>query len=288
MKKVISILLILTTAFCFISCNNASKDKSISVFNSQKQTIVLDPGHGGENSIEKGAEGYDGTAEYTLNDSVAVLLKEALEKEGYNVIYTREPYVDNEEMTLTQRTNKINEIMPDLVISIHHDASNVDKENVKGYTIYYSNYKPVLDNSDVYFQFKNSSVKYPFVKEEIIDETTYVTYKENEVEITTNSNVGGYLINDETPCKEAEKSLEFANILDGYFRELSYIGPINVGVDSVLHNEFRILRMSKAPSVLLECGFVSNPKELDEIKKESNQKKLVKQIVKGVNNFFDN
>ena len=44
--------------------------------------------------------------------------------------------------------------------------------------------------------------------------------------------------------------------------------------------------MANCPSVLIECGFLSNKNEVEQIKNEENQDKLINKIVKSVNKYF--
>ncbi len=54
--------------------------------NQAKPVIIIDAGHGGEDS---GAVGVNGISEKDLNLSVAILIGEEFKSKGYNVVYTR-------------------------------------------------------------------------------------------------------------------------------------------------------------------------------------------------------
>lgn len=93
----------------------------------EKQLIILDPGHGGEDG---GATGIDGTLEKDLNLQVSLKLRDILTVMGYEVIMTRESDIsihDEEADTTRERkhTDLINragmiEKNPDcLYIGIH-------------------------------------------------------------------------------------------------------------------------------------------------------------------------
>lgn len=252
--------------------------------NTNQYTIVIDPGHGGEKSKDKGATARDGTKESDLNDSVATKLYKSLKKEGYTVKYTRRPYINKEEFSLTKRTNIINTLKPDLVISIHHDSTGNKKRNKTGYSIYYSSYKKNLDNAGLYVQ--KGKKQYIFIKEKIINETTSVYYKENgKIQIAKGRN--NVIVKDNTPCKVAKRSLSCAKYINGEMLKLPYINPlINTNGFPVIDNNFRLLRVSNYPSLLIECGVMSNNIELRKIKDEQNQKDLVYRITKGINNYF--
>ena len=59
---------------------------SIAASVEQKGTVVIDAGHGGEDS---GAVGVNGILEKNVNLEIAMLIGEYLEDAGYNVVYTR-------------------------------------------------------------------------------------------------------------------------------------------------------------------------------------------------------
>lgn len=79
-------------------------------------TILVDPGHGGE---ELGARGPDGTPEKDVNLTVSLLLKAALEARGATVVMTR---MDDTTSGPNDRANQINQVQPTLALSIHYNA----------------------------------------------------------------------------------------------------------------------------------------------------------------------
>lgn len=93
-------------------------------------TIGVDAGHGGSNV---GALGPAGVYEKELSLSIAMLLKDALEKEGATVLTTRtrDQFVANEDrLSYYRRTD------PDLLLSIHLNSS-INPVDVKGTATYY-------------------------------------------------------------------------------------------------------------------------------------------------------
>ena len=80
--------------------------------------IMLDPGHGG---ADPGAVGRLGLKESDTNLRVARYLRMLLEHDGANVTLTRE--TPDKTTSLAQRVAMSNKAMPDLFISIHHNAS---------------------------------------------------------------------------------------------------------------------------------------------------------------------
>ncbi len=79
-------------------------------------TVVLDPGHGGD---ELGAVGPAGTREADVNLAVARETKRQLEAQGAIVVLTR---TADYRITLASRAAIVQALQPTLFISIHHNA----------------------------------------------------------------------------------------------------------------------------------------------------------------------
>jgi N-acetylmuramoyl-L-alanine amidase len=92
--------------------------------------IVLDPGHGGEDS--PGCE-YGGILERELTLELSFLIRDELVKRGYTVVMTRET---DKTVTLKQRTKKANRSNADLLISIHLNA--FEEPDVSGIETWYN------------------------------------------------------------------------------------------------------------------------------------------------------
>ncbi|HIK43688.1 MAG TPA: N-acetylmuramoyl-L-alanine amidase [Leptolyngbyaceae cyanobacterium M65_K2018_010] len=82
----------------------------------QGTTILVDPGHGGD---ELGALGPDGTPEKAVNLEVALLLQAELEARGATVVMTR---IDDSASSPNDRAAQINRDQPTLALSLHYNA----------------------------------------------------------------------------------------------------------------------------------------------------------------------
>ena len=98
-------------------------------------TILLDPGHGGE---EKGSRGATGYPEKKINLVISKLVEEELKDLGATVYLTRE---EDKDVSLAERVTMIDQIKPDLAISIHYNAlpDSGDAENTKGISTFWYN-----------------------------------------------------------------------------------------------------------------------------------------------------
>lgn len=108
-----------------------------------KTTVFIDVGHG---SSDPGAVASDNrTTEAYLNLKLALMLKAELEKTGCHVIIDR---ISNIDLESEDRIKMIKEYSPDLVISIHRNASTSSR--VKGFNTYYFHPYSKAANKAVY------------------------------------------------------------------------------------------------------------------------------------------
>jgi len=122
------ILLILVLSVTIFSLEGSGDPLALAANRQYKATVVVDPGHGGE---DPGAvSSYSGIAEKDINLRIALLLKELLEQDNYRVIMTREEDVLNykpgtknitekRRQDLTGRRKLIDGSGADITVSIH-------------------------------------------------------------------------------------------------------------------------------------------------------------------------
>jgi len=97
--------------------------------------IVLDAGHGIHTS---GKQTPNGVKEWTLNDAVARQVTTKLK--DYEVeVHRIDDTTGKTDISLTERINRTNKIMPDVMISIHHNALAGKWDTHTGVEIYYNN-----------------------------------------------------------------------------------------------------------------------------------------------------
>jgi len=171
-----------------------------------KKYIVIDAGHGGN---DMGAT-YDGIYEKEIVLNIAKQIQEINKSQDkYEVILTRN---SDEYPTLSDRTNKINELNPEMVISLHLNSSPQKETSQNGYEIY------VQKSSD------NSR-------------------------------------------KLAEKIIQ------------------NFGTCPIVERDLHILRESKAPTILMELGFINNRKDREYLTSEKGQQEIAQKFVKTFNEY---
>lgn len=82
----------------------------------------------------------------------------------------------------------------------------------------------------------------------------------------------------------SEESERLAVAIQKVLRE--DVDPSNKREALVKSTPILILRNLKTPTVIVECGFLSNEQEEQKLRTESYQKKLAKAIKKGIDNYF--
>lgn len=82
-----------------------------------------------------------------------------------------------------------------------------------------------------------------------------------------------------------EGSQKLASILQENFRK--YIDQENKRQEKPAKDQYKILRNdNNVPSVIVECGFISNSEEETKLKDEKYQKKIAESISKSVDDYF--
>lgn len=225
---------------------------------SRKRIIMIDAGHGG---VDPGAIGYSGTYEKNITLAMAKELKEALDKNPrYKVYLTRSRDVF---IPLRERVKISRKHNSDLFISIHADSAHNNKAT--GLSVY-------------------------TLSEEASDrEAAALAEKENKADIVAGINfaehskdVNDILLN--MAQRETNNySAEFATLLSFQMSKI-------VKTVSNTHRfaGFAVLKAPDVPSVLLELGYLSNPKEERQLKQKSYRQKLVAAAGKAIDKYFEN
>ncbi len=191
-----------------------------------KPTIIIDPGHGGEDG---GASAENGALEKDLNLQISLLLKNYFETNGFEVIMTRSSDIslhDNNSQTsikrsdLKNRVKVFNSSKDNIVISIHQNKFTDSRYN--GAQIFYS----------------PNNIKSEHLAQSVKNCIKSLKQPDNERE-----------------CKKAS-------------------------------SEILILNESEVPTILVECGFLSNEAEALQLCDESYQNDLAYCIFLGFMEYY--
>ena len=224
-------------------------------FQPSQFVIVIDPGHGG---ADPGASSLR-TNEKTLTLTFAMKLKQTLERnKKFKVILTRST---DQYMSLSDRVGKARKAHADLFISLHADYCD----------------DPSVSGSAIYTLAEKASDK----------EAERLAALENQadivrgVELASEHREVANMLFDMVARQTNNTSAEFAGIL---VKGLSTITKMNN--NSHRFAAFRVLRGVDVPAILLELGFLSNKKDVQQLNSPLYQAKITQGIARAVEKHF--
>ncbi|MCY4523707.1 MAG: N-acetylmuramoyl-L-alanine amidase [Halobacteriovoraceae bacterium] len=221
------------------------------VYPSSAQVILIDPGHGGRNC---GAS-FKNTCEKDIVLSIAKKIHNRLRKH-HRTYLTRS--IDRS-VSLKDRAKQAEKMKVDLFISVHANAS--PHSHSTGFETFY------LDNHD------NVAVK--------------------KLERAENRNSSGKqlmvdkILNDLVIKLTVRRSRKLAEVIHSHIKR-KIERPFSIPDRGVRPALFYVLSLSKRPSVLLEVGFLSNPRELKVISSASFQDAYADGVVRGILEYLKN
>lgn len=196
-----------------------NKEEKESNENKKGKLIVVDAGHGNDTGCTFG-----GVLEDDVNINISKKVQVLLEKEGYDVIMTRED--DKSKYTIRERAELANDNNADLYISIHCNSESdhtTGAGTVEGIETWYNDIKDT-------------------------ESVVLANHIQNELIKTTKS----------------------------------------FDLGTKIENEFVVIRDTKMPACLVECGYISNKKERKMLATDSYQDKLAQGIVAGIYKYLEN
>lgn len=214
------------------------------------RTIVLDPGHGGE---ESGAVGPGGTAEKELALVVSRALKAALERRlAVRVVLTRETDVD---VAFETRTAIANQNQADLFISLHFNASFGSRAH----------------GAETYFLSREASDQLAAEAAEAENRVAGEASPELDLQM---------ILWDLAQSYHLAESQRFARLVQEELNQT--LGLRDRGVKQA---PFRVLMGASMPAVLVELGFLSNPEEESKLQRPQYRSELVDSLVRAIVRF---
>lgn len=223
-------------------------------------TVVLDPGHGGE---DPGAIGRNGTYEKNITLQIARTLKKEIDKQkNMRAVLTRDADFF---VSLGKRVEKARRINADLFVSIHADAWNTP--NAKGSSVFVLSEKGASSTM-----------------------AKILATKENEADLVGGANKNilqdkflAQTLLDLTQTATKNHSLKVGNYL---LNEIKNVNTLHK--NAVEQAGFAVLKAPDIPSVLVETAFISNPTEEKRLKNKGYQTRLAKAMFKGIARYFHN
>jgi len=215
--------------------------------------IVLDAGHGGK---DPGAIGYKRYREKMVVIQIAKKVRDILKNRGYKVYMTRS---NDRFVKLIRRTKYANKKKADIFVSIHANAARSKK--AKGIECY-------------------------FLAKSRTSRASRVAAKENSADISAMNKYGKQsFLNFLSHYKILASNKLAIDIQRGILGSVTRSYK-NVRDGGVREGPFWVLVGAQMPSVLVEVGFISNPKEAKRLVKSKYQKKIALGIANGIENYF--
>ena len=220
-------------------------------------TIVLDPGHGGE---DPGAIGRGGSYEKNVTLSVAKRLKEKIDATpGMRSVLTRD---GDYFIPLHQRVQKARRVQADLFVSVHADA--FVKITARGSSVF------VLSETGA----SSSAAR-------------WLANKENSADLVGGVNLGvkdPYLARTLLDLSQTATINDSLKLGKDVLGELGRINTLHKG--QVEQAGFAVLKAPDIPSILIETAFISNPEEEARLNDEAYQDRMAEAILKGIRRYF--
>ena len=220
-------------------------------------TIMLDPGHGGE---DPGAIGKAGTYEKNVTLEVARRLKARIDSEpNMRAVLTRD---SDFFVPLQMRVQKARRIQSDLFLSIHADAWI--KPDAKGSSVFVLSEKGASST-----------------------QARLLAQKENQADLIGGVNIGSKdlflarTLLDLSQTGTINDSLKLGKYLLGELGAINTLHKANVEQAG-----FAVLKAPDIPSALIETAFISNPEEESRLNDDAYQEKLAGAIVRGIRQYF--
>jgi N-acetylmuramoyl-L-alanine amidase len=220
-------------------------------------TIVLDPGHGGE---DPGAIGRGGSREKDVTLSIARRLKEKIDAQpNMRSLLTRD---GDFFIPLGQRVGKARKVQADLFVSLHADA--FVKTTARGSSVF------VLSENGA----SSSAAR-------------WLANKENAADLIGGVNIG---VKDANLARTLLDLSQTATLNDSLKLGKAVLGEIG-GINSLHkgHVEqagFAVLKAPDIPSILVETAFISNPDEEKRLTDEAYQDKMAEALLRGIKGYF--
>jgi len=217
-----------------------------------KAVVVLDPGHGGDDS---GAVGVGGLLEKDITLDVALRIRKLLEPLGISVLLTRDRDVF---VPLARRTALANRRGAHVFLSLHNNAS--PSHEAHGLETYY------LDNTDDQASRKLAERENSIVSGGDLDDLSFI-------------------LSDLIQSGKIEDSIRLSRIVDDSLSARVLKGRPNLRSLGVKRAPFFVLVGAHMPCALVEMFFVDHPGDGGNLSKDTFRDALARAISAGIVRF---
>ncbi len=227
--------------------------------NSRPLTVLIDPGHGGR---DHGAANL-GVNESTITLAVSRQLAQILSQDRrFEVRLTRDSDVG---VSLFRRARLAKDNHADLFLSIHVNTSSDPK--AKGAEFYFQNQLPP-DQESMYLAHQENVAE----AGEVVLPLTYDFLDKNSYAPEVSS-----ILNDMLDGDRILRSSQLSKSL-----RLSWRTTHNRKITTIRQAPFYVLSQLRAPSALVELGFLSNSEDYEQLNSSVAQKKMAQDLYHGL------
>jgi N-acetylmuramoyl-L-alanine amidase len=250
--KMIKLIFGLGTLFLILGCGGPTVDRSDSL-------VVIDAGHGGHDC---GAL-CDERKEKDVVLQITKRLKKEFQREGYRVYLTRE---SDRFLTLAQRTKIADRKDAHVFISVHANAI----ADVRRFD--------VVEGVETYFLQQSRDERSQRIAARENASVLQGTDKLSQDVIIDSVLNGPKIIESNKLAIDVQQNMiqslksDYRDVRDGGVRPAP----------------FYVLVGASRPSILIEVGYLTNPKERKRLFKSKYQKRIAQGVVQGVNRYLDN
>lgn len=221
------------------------------------KTILIDPGHGGEDCGAKKFIGDKANRQKICEKDLALQIAQAIQTElkaKYRVYLTRS---FDRNLSLHQRAEMADKVKADLFISVHANSSRYRGSN--GFETYYLS------------SHKDKAIsKIESVENQDLSGTQLIINK---------------ILADLVIERSAPQSKLLATHIHRQIRK-KISKPYKIRNRGIKPAIFYVLVLSKRPSVLLEPGFISNQADYNRLFSKKFQKEYAEGVAEGVDSYF--
>lgn len=216
-------------------------------------TVLLDPGHGGE---DMGAVGKIGNKKVYEKDLSLMLTKKIARhlSKKHSVFLTRSY---DKTLSLEKRSSIAEKLSADIFISVHVNAST--RKGAHGFETYYLSHH------------KDAAVK----KIESVENRNF-----KGEELVVHKILTDLIVDRTTKSSEKLARSVHKHLVSGIKKKHKVK---NRGLRPGL---FYVLALTKRPAILLEVGFITNSKELKKMQTEKFQDDYAKSVAKGISAYL--
>lgn len=224
------------------------------------KTIIIDPGHGGKDPGAHGAYSKEKNVTLAIAKKLRIALNEQMP--SLNTVMTR---TTDEFIELHRRDDIASEHKGNLFISIHCNSSPEKVSTERGVLLLVYGYHRAGEQFEALRE--NASI---FIEKDY--KTKYNGYGENSAVNT--------IVLSNFQQKYRKECIHFADLVNHEFKKVDGRRSLGVREQGVL-----VLQQSAMPAILIETGYINNPKDEAYLNSAEGQSEIVQSIIRALKKY---